>query len=76
MQSEFGKLNLLDFGKGLLIAILTAIFAVIYTTVQAGSLTFDLKAIGIAALSGGLAYISKNLLTNSNNQLLSEEPKK
>jgi hypothetical protein len=44
-----------------------------YTSLQTGSLTFDWKAIGMAALSSALAYIMKNLLTNSNDELLKTE---
>ncbi len=73
MQSAFGKLNIVDFGKGLFIAVLGAVFTVIYTTVQSGSLTFDWKAIGITALSAALAYLSKNLFTNSDNKLMKGE---
>ncbi len=74
-MSNFGTLNWADFGKGLLVAVLSAVFTVIYTTVQAGSLTFDWKAIGATALAAALAYISKNLFTNSNNELAKPEPK-
>lgn len=74
-MSDFLKLNWADFGKGLLIAVLSAIFTVIYTTVQAGSLTFDWKAIGVTALASALAYISKNLFSNSNNELGKTESK-
>jgi len=69
MQSDFLRLNWADFGKGLLISVITAVFTVIYTTVQAGSLTFDWRSIGTTALLAALAYISKNLFTNSENKL-------
>ena len=72
-MSEFLKLNLADFGKGLLVAVLSAVFTVVYTTLQAGSLTFDWKAIAVTALTAALAYISKNLFTNSNNELGKKE---
>ncbi len=74
-MSPFGKLNLADFGKGLLVAVGSAVFSVIYSTIQAGSLTFDWKAIGITALSAALAYLSKNLFTNSNNEVAKPESK-
>ena len=72
-MSTFRTLNWADFGKGLLIAILTAVFTVIYTTVQAGSLTFDWTAILTTGITAALAYISKNLFTNSDNKLLTKE---
>jgi len=71
-MSPFGKLNLADIGKGLIVAVGSAVFSVIYATIQAGSLTFDWKAIGITALSAALAYLSKNLFTNSNNEIKPE----
>lgn len=76
MQSTFGTLNWADFGKGLLIAVLSAVLTVIYTTVQAGSLAFDWKTIATTALAAGLAYLGKNLFTNSSNQLGTTEPPK
>lgn len=74
-MSGFLKLNLADLGKGLLIAVLTSVFTVVYNFVQAGSLTFDWEAIVTAALTGALAYLSKNLFTNSDNELAKPESK-
>lgn len=75
MNSTFLKLNTKDFIKGLLIATLTSVVTFIYTIIQAGDLVFDWKAIGMAALSAALAYITKNLLTNSNDEFLKAENK-
>lgn len=75
MQSPFGQLNWADFGKGLLIAVISSVLTIIYTTIQSGSLTFDWKAILTTAAASALAYISKNLFTNSNNQFGQSEPK-
>jgi len=75
MKSPFLTLNSRDFIKGLFVAVLTAIVTFMYTSLQNGSLTFDWKAIGMAALSSALAYIMKNLLTNSSDQLLATEKK-
>jgi hypothetical protein len=47
---------------------------VVYTTIQTGTLSFDWKAISTTALSAALAYIMKNLFTNSNDQLLKKDP--
>ena len=74
-MSNFLKLNINDFLKGLIVAILTAVFTVIYNTVQAGSLTFDWKAILTAAILAALGYLSKNLITNSNNEIAKPETK-
>lgn len=75
MKSPFLTLNSRDFIRGLFVAVLTAIVTFMYTSLQNESLTFDWKAIGMAALSSALAYIMKNLLTNSSDQLLETEVK-
>lgn len=57
------NINLQDFLRGLLIAILSAPITIITQTLNAGTLTFDWKTIGIVSLSAGLSYIVKNLFT-------------
>ena len=44
-------------------AILTPVITIIAQSLNAGVLTFDYKAIGIAALSGFVAYLTKNFFT-------------
>lgn len=73
MKSPFLTLNGTDFLRGLFVAILSAVVTLLYTCIQAGNLVIDWKAIGMAALSAALAYITKNLLTNSNDELLKKE---
>ena len=74
-MSTFLNLNSSDFLKGLIMAVLTTVITVVYQTVEAGSLVFDWKAIGTMALTSALAYIMKNLFTNSNGQLFAKEQK-
>lgn len=74
MKSSLLTLDSKDFIKGFLVSVITAIVTVVYNTIQTGTLAFDWKAIAIAALSAGLAYITKNLLTNSQDQFLKKEP--
>lgn len=62
ITNKQGSLQTRDFVKGLLIAVLTAVLALVQTSLQAGELNFDWKVIGTAALSAGLAYIVKNWL--------------
>jgi hypothetical protein len=76
MQSTFLTLGSKDFLKGLVLAVLTAVITIVYTSIEAGSLAFDWKAIGMTALSSALAYIMKNLFTNSQGELLKKDPKK
>ncbi len=72
-MSTFLNLNIQDLAKGLIVTMLTSVLTIAYQTVSAGSLTFDWKAIGLAALTSGLAYLMKNLLTNSEGQFLGKE---
>jgi hypothetical protein len=69
MNSNFLTLNTKDFLKGLLVAVISAALTLIYTTIQAGSLNFDWKTIGITALTTGIAYIIKNVFQNSTGTL-------
>jgi len=73
MKSSIFTLNKADFLKGLIIAVITAVITILYNTVQIGSLSFDWKAISTAAASAALAYIMKNLLTNSEDEFLKKE---
>jgi hypothetical protein len=72
-MSTFFNLNLQDLAKGLIVTVLTSVLTIAYNTVNAGSLTFDWKAIGLTALTSGLAYLMKNLLTNSEGEFLGKE---
>jgi hypothetical protein len=73
MNSTFLNLNSTDFLKGLIMAVLSTVITVVYQTVEAGSLVFDWKAIGTMALTTALAYIMKNLFTNSTGKLFAKE---
>lgn len=72
-MSTLLNLNIQDLAKGLIVTMLTSVLTIAYQTVSAGSLTFDWKAIGLTALTSGLAYLMKNLLTNSEGQFLGKE---
>ena len=62
-QSSFLSLNWKDILKGLLMAILTPAVLIVEQSLQAGSITFNWKQIGLAAIAGGLAYLVKNFFT-------------
>ena len=55
------KLN--DVWKGLLVAVLTPVFTILINSLQEETLTFNWKAIGVTALTSGLAYVLKNFLS-------------
>lgn len=61
--SNLFSLSTQDFLKGLFIAVGGAVVGVIETSLNAGSLTFDWKAIGGIALASGLSYLTKNFFT-------------
>ena len=72
-MSTLFNLNIQDLAKGLILTVLTSVITIVYNTVSAGSLTFDWQAIGLSALTSGLAYLMKNLLTNSKGEFLGKE---
>lgn len=53
----------IDILKGLLVAVITPVFTILLTSLDAGSLVFDWKVIGTVALSAALSYIMKNFLS-------------
>lgn len=57
------SVNMIDILKGLATAVFTPVFLIMIASLEAGSLTFDWKNIGIVALSAFLGYILKNFLT-------------
>jgi len=61
--SPFLSLNIQDLGKGLLVAVGGAVIGAIETSLSAGHLIFDWKAIGGVALAAGLSYLGKNFFT-------------
>jgi hypothetical protein len=75
MKSAFASLNIQDFFKGLIIAILTALVTFLYNTMDSGELVFNWKQIITTSLTASLAYIIKNYLSNSEGSFLSKESK-
>lgn len=75
MNSKFLNLNLNDFTKGLIVVVLTAIVVGLEQILQTGNLptVIQLKVIGLATLSAGIAYLVKNFLSNSEGKFLGKE---
>lgn len=69
-MSDIGKLNWKDFGKGLVVTVLSAVITYLYQVVQSGSFVVDWQVIGQVALSSGLGYILKNLLSDTEGKVL------
>jgi inner membrane protein involved in colicin E2 resistance len=77
MRSKFLKLNLRDFLKGLLYAVVAAVLTTADQAVLAGA-PLDLvllKKVGLVALATILAYLSANIFQNSEGKFLTKEPK-
>lgn len=72
--SGFFKLNVHDFLKGLIMAVLAAVFAIIKTSIEDGSFKFDWPTIGKYALVAAATYLTKNLFTNSKNDFAKTDP--
>ena len=79
MKSKLFSVNLEDFGKGLLLAVLTALIFGLNELFQSGPFLFDwatFQPIVMAAVAAGLSYILKQFMTNSQGVLLKKELKK
>jgi len=76
MKSGFLKLNLRDFIRGLVVAVLSALFAGLLKLFEAGPFIFDwptFQPIVFAAIVAALGYLTANLFTNSTGQILSRD---
>lgn len=51
-----------DWLRGLIVAVITPVVVIVQQSLDAGVLTFDWKSMGMAALAGGLSYITMNFL--------------
>ena len=76
-MSNFGSINLIDIGKGFLIAFLTVFLLGITNILQTGVFPAlaELGTLAIAGLAAGLSYVLKNFFTNSKNKLTEKEVK-
>jgi len=75
MKSEFLKLNIKDYLRGLFVAGLTAALIALQPIVERGALPTleELKAIAIVGVTAGIAYLVKNLITNKNDEILKDD---
>jgi hypothetical protein len=63
--SKKGEISFRDIARGLIIAAGTSALLVVQQSIDSGELVFNWKAISMAAISGGVAYLIKNLLEPS-----------
>lgn len=71
MKSKFFSLSLRDFIKGMIVAILTAAYTYVQSVIITGF--FDWKILLFSTVAGFLGYLTKNLFTNSKDQILKNE---
>lgn len=62
-QSNFLSLAWRDYGRALVMAILTPVYYVVSQSIEAGVFTLDWHALKIAAVSGLFGYLTKNFFT-------------
>ncbi len=68
-MSKLFSLEVKDFIKGLVVTVLTAVLSTLYQLLSAGG-HIDWKSVGGAAILSGLAYLIKQLGTDTNGKLL------
>ena len=77
-KSRFMRLDLLDALKGFAMACFAAAITALYNAIQMGGIEFTwliFKPVLAMAIGGGLAYLLKNVFTNSEGQvMLPEQP--
>lgn len=76
-MSKFLSLSMRDYIRSFVVAAGTALLTCLYPVLQAGQLptTTQLKTAGLSALAAGIAYLMKNLFTNSKDQIAKPEEK-
>ncbi len=76
-KSKWLTLNQKDYIRGLIVAAGTAGLTVIGTSLNAGALPTKPQLIqaGTAAVAAGIAYLTKNLFTNSSDKMKPEVTK-
>jgi hypothetical protein len=75
IESKQFSLSFRDVARGLVMAVLTPVIVIIQNSIASGELTFDWKNIGIAAIAGALAYLSKNFFEPSKVITIPEQAK-
>ena len=73
MWTKLWTVKMGDWERAFVIAIITAPLTIILQSVSTGSLVINWRTILAAALSGGIAYILKNLGTGQNGNILTNK---
>ena len=67
-MSKIFTLNIQDAIRGLAVAVLSAVIALVLNMLQNGA-SIDWKSVGVTALIAGLGYIAKNFLSTADGKL-------
>jgi uncharacterized membrane protein len=75
MRSNFLSLNTRDFIRGLIVAVICTFLTGFYQLIANGGTInwLTIKPVVIAAIGSGIAYLTKNLLTNSKGDFMKTE---
>lgn len=71
--SKLGLLNWLDAGKGIIVAVITAVLTALLQMLTLVPPSIDWKQIGIIAITSMISYLLKQMATNSKGQLFTSE---
>jgi|APGre2960657404_1045060.scaffolds.fasta_scaffold214528_1 hypothetical protein len=76
-KSKFFTLNWGDLKKSLQIVVISTAIPAVVVILNEGRFPVldDIKTIGLISLGAWISYLTKNLLTNSQDEFLSDEPK-
>jgi hypothetical protein len=75
MKSKFLRLNSRDFINGLIVVMFCTFITGLYQLIANGGVInwLTIKPVVIAAIGSGVAYLTKNLLTNSKGKFMMRE---
>lgn len=76
-KSKFFTLNWGDLKKSLQIVVISTAIPAVVVILNEGRFPVldDIKTIGLISLGAWISYLTKNLLTNSQDEFLTDEPK-
>lgn len=77
MNSQFLRLKKADFWKGLVVAVLTAGVTALSTAITNATdfASFNWQPVVLSSLGAFVAYLTKNIFTNSDGKILKNESK-
>ena len=65
LPSNIFSINVKDFLKGLVMAVIAPVLVAVQQSLSAGELTLNWRALGMTAIAAFVGYLVKNFFTNS-----------